>query len=66
MPYLDGADVVDDGDLVDDIDLDAGAVAEHIKYKVNQNRQKIPKSRKFAKSILNHFQNFCESILERM
>jgi hypothetical protein len=26
MPYLDGAHVVDDGDLVDDVDLDAGAV----------------------------------------
>jgi hypothetical protein len=28
MPYLDGADVVDDGDLVDDVDLDAGAAFE--------------------------------------
>jgi hypothetical protein len=28
MPYLDSADVVDDGDLVDDVDLDAGAVVE--------------------------------------
>jgi hypothetical protein len=28
MPYLDGADVVDDGDPVDDVDLDAGADVE--------------------------------------
>jgi hypothetical protein len=28
MPYLDGADVVNDGDLVDDVDLDAGADVE--------------------------------------
>jgi hypothetical protein len=28
MPYLDGADVVDDGDLVNDVDLDAGANVE--------------------------------------
>jgi hypothetical protein len=27
MPYLDGAGVLDDGDLVDDVDLDAGAGA---------------------------------------
>jgi hypothetical protein len=25
MPYLDGADVVNDSDLVNDVDLDAGA-----------------------------------------
>jgi hypothetical protein len=25
MPYLDGSYVVNDGDLVDDVDLDAGA-----------------------------------------
>jgi hypothetical protein len=28
MPYLDGADLVDDGDLVGDVDLDAGADVE--------------------------------------
>jgi hypothetical protein len=28
MPYLDGADVVNDGDLVDDVDLDAGPDVE--------------------------------------
>jgi hypothetical protein len=28
MPYLDGADVIDDGDLVDDDNLDAGADVE--------------------------------------
>jgi hypothetical protein len=28
MPYLDGADVVNDGDLVNDVDLDAGADVE--------------------------------------
>jgi hypothetical protein len=28
MPYLDGTDVVNDGDLVDDVDLDAGAAVE--------------------------------------
>jgi hypothetical protein len=28
MSYLNGADVVDDGDLVDDVDLDAGAIVE--------------------------------------
>jgi hypothetical protein len=26
MPYLDGADIVDDGDFVDNVDLDAGVV----------------------------------------
>jgi hypothetical protein len=26
--YIDGADVVNDGDLVDDVDLDAGAAVE--------------------------------------
>jgi hypothetical protein len=33
MPYLDGAEVVDDGDLVDDVDLDAGAVVELDKFR---------------------------------
>jgi hypothetical protein len=28
MPYLDGANVVNDGDLVNDVDLDAGADVE--------------------------------------
>jgi hypothetical protein len=28
MPYLEGTDVVDEGDLVDDVDLDAGADVE--------------------------------------
>jgi hypothetical protein len=33
MPYLDGADVVDDGALVDDVDLDAGAAVELDKFR---------------------------------
>jgi hypothetical protein len=28
MPYLDGTNVVDDGDLVNDVEPDAGAVVE--------------------------------------
>jgi hypothetical protein len=33
MPYLDGADVVHDGDLVYDVDLDAGANIELDKFR---------------------------------
>jgi hypothetical protein len=33
MPYLDVADIVDDGDLVDDVDLDAGAEVELDEFK---------------------------------
>jgi hypothetical protein len=33
MPYHDGADVVDDGDLVNDVDLDAGGVVELDKFR---------------------------------
>jgi hypothetical protein len=33
MPYLDGAEIVDDGDLVNDVDLDAGANVELDKFR---------------------------------
>jgi hypothetical protein len=33
MPYLDGDDIVEDGDLVDEFDLDAGAAVELDKFR---------------------------------